>query len=125
MRSARGLLAAYPNNALLFRYITLLAADSTIRDVSIGLEPIQPDLESLNHFKYGMGFQEVPVGQRIDLAPWLRPFANSAVSNWVAGLVKFSGSDTGKKIHAVITWYHNQPRLDTPGDGPSSSHDRA
>jgi hypothetical protein len=112
MRSARNFLTAYPNNALLFRYITILAADSTIRDVSIGLEQIQPDLESLNRFKYGMGFREVAVGQRIDLVPWLRPFADSAVANWVGRLAKFSGSDTADKMYGAITWYHSQPRLD-------------
>jgi hypothetical protein len=112
MRSARGFLTAYPNNALLFTYISAIAREPAIHEVSIGLEPIQPDLESLSHFKYGMGFREVPVGQRIDIAPWLRPFADSVLSTWISKLARRSRSETAEKIAGMIAWYRTQPRLE-------------
>lgn len=111
MRSARDFLPAYPNNALLFSYISMMAGDPVIKEVSIGLEPIQPELDTLNHFKYGMGFREVPIGQRIDLVPWLRPVADSIASAWLCKLARRVKNERVEKIAGLIEWYRCQPRL--------------
>jgi hypothetical protein len=74
-RSMTAHLRARPNNALIFCIVKELLSRQGVSTVSYGLEPLR-SLDSLEHFKLGMGFIKEPVCQRIVLAPRLRLVIN-------------------------------------------------
>lgn len=112
VRSASEHLASYPNNALLFRYLTSTLREPNIREVSIGFESIQSDMTSLDHFKYGMGFRRVEVGQRVELASWLAFFARGPL---LSGLQRFCEARTSLEFYrkgaGLLRWYREQPKI--------------
>ena len=57
VRSSSQHLESYPNNALLFKFLSARLKDPDVRMVSYGYESIQSDLGSLDQFKLGMGFR--------------------------------------------------------------------
>ena len=74
-RSVSANLKARPNNALIFTLTAGMLARPDISTVSYGLDPLAA-LDSLDHFKAGMGFVKETVGHRIVLAPRFRPVVN-------------------------------------------------
>lgn len=72
--SNRKHLKAYPNNALIYTFTKEALSRPHISQVSYGLAPLQPGLENLDHFKHGMGFTDLPVGQRVQFHPFAGPF---------------------------------------------------
>jgi hypothetical protein len=72
--SHRKHLREYPNNALVYSFTSTALGRPEVKEVSYGLEPLEEGLAGLDHFKQGMGFINRPIGQRIELNRFLRPF---------------------------------------------------
>ncbi len=76
VRSNPKYLNAYPNNALIYSYVTWALAEADSGDISIGFKPIQGELPGLIRFKEGMGFrreyieERVSVGSRLGFILW-------------------------------------------------------
>ncbi len=113
MRSRTSLLKFYPNNALIFRFISAKLSASDIDEVSIGLESIQPDMDSLDHFKLGMGFKKVPIGQYISLRPELAFFLKGmALEVVIKALALFAQrQEKFAKLSGLFKWYKEQQRV--------------
>ena len=112
VRSSIQHLECYPNNALLFQFLSARLRDSDIRMVSYGYESIQSDLGSLDQFKLGMGFRKDPVGQRIEFAPWISPFINRFTDAVTRRVLKTLGrGETVVKVQGMLNWYRDQPTL--------------
>jgi hypothetical protein len=117
VRSSSQHLESYPNNALLFQFLSARLKDSDVRMVSYGYESIQSDLGSLDQFKLGMGFRKDPVGQRIEFAPWLRPFCNRFTDVITRRVLKSLGrGESVAKLEGMLNWHRDQPPLHPPGD---------
>lgn len=105
VRSAREQLKAYPNNALLFTYISAALSRTGVNQVSIGLEPIQRDMEALDHFKLGLGFKKRPCGQRVEVAPWLKPWLRGPVLAAARGTTRLMRrNEKIDKLHGLLDW---------------------
>jgi hypothetical protein len=113
VRSSLQFLDAYPNNALIFQFLHSRMRTPGMRCVSYGFESIQSDLASLDQFKTGMGFQKIPVGQRIELSAWLKPFFNRYTTPVAQQILKSLGrGENGAKMRGLLHWYNEQPRID-------------
>ena len=112
VRSALKYLKCYPNNALLFKYVQYSLQRPVVREVSYGLESVQVGMESLDHFKLKMGFRKVPIGQRVEFAPWVSLCVSNSVSLRIIRCLaaKFKGEMFGK-IVGMLDWYQRQPEL--------------
>ncbi len=91
-RSVSSYLKFYPNNAMIFSVVSELLARPGVSAVSYGLEPLN-GLESLEHFKLGMGFVKEPVRQRIVVARWLKPLLNTVTCRTVEALASVRRSN--------------------------------
>lgn len=112
VRSSQELLKHRPNNAMLFTFLKETMARDEITEVSIGLQSLQPGGESLDVFKRGMGFQERPIGQRIELRRGLssaipRPLASLAART----LRMIPGGEKQARLSGALSWYATQPRI--------------
>lgn len=117
VRSSSQHLESYPNNALLFHFLSARLKDPDVRMVSYGYESIQADLGSLDQFKLGMGFRKDPVGQRIEFAPWLSPFINRFTDAVTRRVLKSLGQgETVAKFEGMLNWYRDQPTLKVSAD---------
>jgi len=94
-RSVTEHLKSRPNNALIFGLVRNVLSRRGVTSVSYGLEPLN-SLDSLEHFKLGMGFRKEPVRQRIVLAPRLRLVVNPI---------------TAQPLKALAALLPNHPRL--------------
>ena len=112
VRSSTAHLRHDPNNALLFSYLRNALRRPGISEVSIGLESVQEEMGSLDHFKAGMGFRQAAVGQRIDVSPRLRPILKGPVLKAIRGAARMlSGRERFGKLAGMLKWYEEQPRL--------------
>jgi hypothetical protein len=112
MRSAIAHLKKFPNNALLYQFLYERVRDSGLRHVGIGYASMQAGLESLDQFKLRMGFRMAPVGQRVEMASWLKPFVNQLTAGPACQLLRrFTDSETAGKFEGMLKWYHEQPDL--------------
>jgi len=112
VRSDPEKLRFYPNNALLFTYLSESLVRRGLQEVSIGLESIQSGMEGLDRFKQGMGFVKVPIGQRVILKPAARLLTLSPISGLATGLARrLSGAEKADKLSGLLEWYKQQPRL--------------
>ena len=75
----------YPNNALLFTVVQELLARPGVSTISYGWESLEPH-ESLEHYKASMGFEKLPVRQRMIFRPWVGVFLNPAVCKILANV---------------------------------------
>ena len=80
-RSANAYLKLYPNNALVFTAVKHYLSQPGVATVSYGLEGIEGMSSSLGHFKESMGFDRLPVRQKIVVRGWLNPLFN-CVTCW-------------------------------------------
>jgi hypothetical protein len=86
-RSARSELGTYPNNALSFTVTRELLGRPSIRMAFYGLRPLAAS-SSLEHFKLGMGYRQIPVMETVSTRPLLRPLVPAArllISHWAVG----------------------------------------
>jgi len=109
VRSAEALLRYYPNNALLFSFSQHMLGGGGVRRVSIGFEPLQSGVSSLDRFKEGLGFRRVPVQQYVRLKPPLpsllrRPLLTGSI----ACLRRLPHSETANKVAGLLQLYANQ-----------------
>lgn len=113
VRSDSRHLNVYPNNALLFNYIRQTLGRGDVEQVSIGFESLQQRLESLDHFKSGLGFRKVETGQRIELAWWLKLFLRKPLAARLCGLIhsKAAKDERFAKLSGMLQWYSKQPEL--------------
>jgi len=87
-RSRSDMRDAYPNNALLFHVAEEMLVRRGVRQITFGLESLE-EVESLDEFKFGMGFQKKPLRQRVVFHPWLAaviglPGLNTLLQRWAA-----------------------------------------
>jgi hypothetical protein len=94
-RSMTSHLKSRPNNALIFSVVREVLSRRSVSTVSYGLEPLK-SIDSLEHFKLGMGFSKEPVCQRIVLAPRLKLVVNPL---------------TARPLEALAGLLPNNPRL--------------
>lgn len=114
VRSSLKCLDFFPNNALIYQFLHDRLRSGDIRQVSYGYESVQSDLGSLDQFKTGMGFEKKPVGQRIELTSWLKPFVNrytTPVARRILGAL--SHGENSAKLQGMLQWYQQQPGLPT------------
>lgn len=76
-RSRSDLLAAYPNNALIFTVTEEMLVRRKAPQITFGLESLEP-VGPLDEFKFGMGFEARPLRQRVVFHPLFRPLVQSA-----------------------------------------------
>lgn len=121
LRSSTKHLDAFPNNALVFRYLQERMPSPEISSVCYGYESIQSGLGSLDQFKTGMGFEKLPAGQRIELATWVKPFVNRLTLPLAGRLLsKLGNGETVAKLKGIIDWYQQQPSLSDAISSPIS-----
>lgn len=112
VRSSQELLKHRPNNALLFTFLKETMAREEISEVSIGLQSLQPGGESLDLFKRGMGFEERPIGQRIELGRGLRTALPRPVASIAARTLEiFPGGEKQARLSGALNWYATQPKI--------------
>lgn len=111
VRSSQELLKHRPNNAMLFTFLEHTMARPEIQEVSIGLQSLQPGGESLDLFKRGMGFQERPIGQRIELRPALSTALPRPVASLAARTLRWlPAGEKQARLCGALKWYAQQPR---------------
>jgi len=114
VRSDTQSLKSYPNNALLFKFMTDVLRRPEIRGVDYGLESVEPGGEKLERFKTGMGFHREECGQRVAFSSRVTPFLKRPVIKLFQPCVRrLIKSETGRKIDGVLNWYQQQPTLTT------------
>ena len=112
VRSSQKHLKFRPNNALLYTFLESTMAREEITEVSIGLQSLQPGGESLDLFKRGMGFQERPIGQRIELRSSLTSALPRPVASVAARTLKLlPGGEKQARLSGALKWYASQPKL--------------
>ncbi len=75
-RSCSEELGAYPNNALIFSVTEEMLARRRVPRVTFGLESLEP-VDSLDQFKFSMGFRRQVLRQRIVFRPSVRALLRS------------------------------------------------
>jgi len=111
VRSHRQHLKVYPNNALVYTVTKEALARPEVDEVSFGLESVQSELDSLDHFKEGMGYEKVAIGQRIELNRLLRPLMRGPVLRGVSRFAeRRQGAEKFAKLAGMMRWYAEQPR---------------
>jgi len=109
LRSAAAQLRHYPNNALLFAFIQHMLRSGAVRRVSIGFEPFQTSVESLDRFKEGLGFRRLAVHQYVRLAPPLPTLLRKPLlTGSIACLRMLARSETANKMAGLLQCYANQ-----------------
>ena len=103
--SATEYLRFYPNNALVYFVTQLKLSQPDVHAVSYGPQSLDAP-ESLDTFKFRMGFQKMPMKQAIVFNPLIRPFIcgpfHKAVQLAAQARPK---SDTFRKLEGVLRFY--------------------
>jgi hypothetical protein len=90
-RSSQALLKFYPNNALTYEITRMALMDRSLTYVTYGLESIEK-IPSLDNFKINMGYEKIPVFQRIIINPILIPIVKlipNFIANQIANILPF------------------------------------
>jgi hypothetical protein len=112
LNSDREYLSANPNNALFFVFVKDAIARSGIVEVSTGLESMQSDPSDLERFKLRMGFQRVPIGQRVAFNPLYSAILRGPILRKLRdSLSNGSNNATWTKLGVLLRWYSEQPAL--------------
>lgn len=110
LNSDRDLLQANPNNALFYVFTKDVLSRPEVTAVSTGLESMQSDPADLERFKLRMGYQRVPIGQRVQFnylyrialqGPVLRAMKNRFSSG--------ANNSLQSKLGVLLRWYSEQP----------------
>ena len=111
LKSSSEHLSAYPNNALVYTFTHDALRRPGITEVSWGLESLLPSLAALERFKRGMGFEERPIGQRIEMTGWLNAAVRGPATWAVPRLAdRGHGGHTIGRAAATLRWHADQPR---------------
>lgn len=111
VRSREELLKFRPNNAMLFTFLqqTLSRAETT--EVCIGLQSLQSAMTSLDLFKRRMGFEQQPIGQRIELRVpfgFAVPRRLAQLAGQAVGCVQ---NEYAARLAGALSVYANQPPI--------------
>ncbi len=109
VRSSEELLKFRPNNAMLYTFLQQAIRRPETTEVCIGLQSLQAEMNSLDMFKRGMGFQEQPIGQRIELRSTLGfklPRALARLAGKAAGSVH---NEYAARLAGALSLYADQP----------------
>jgi hypothetical protein len=110
--SDRKHLRSYPNNALIYTFNQQSLKRPEINEVHIGWASIKAELDSLDHFKLGMGYGKKLVGQRIELHRFLRPFCRGPLLRFGIKLYeRRSQQDTFNKLAGMLRWYAEEQAI--------------
>ncbi len=103
--SATEYLPLYPNNAIVFALTRLKLALPEVSTVSQGPQSLDAP-ESLDTFKFRMGYQKLPMKQRIVFNPLIRPFIGSTLHK-IAQLATnaMPQNDALRKFEGIIRFY--------------------
>jgi hypothetical protein len=102
--SATDYLHLYPNNALVFFVTQLKLSTSEVNHVSYGPQSLDaPD--SLETFKFRMGYEKLPMKQTIIFHPFIAPFINKISCNLVERVSSKSKSDFWRKLNGILHFY--------------------
>jgi hypothetical protein len=112
--SATQYLSANPNNALFFVFVKNAITRQGIVEISTGLESLQLHPGSVERFKLRMGFQRLPIGQRVEFSPLggavlkgpLRPKLRSTLNNG-------TNNEYWMKLGMLLRWHYEQPPLES------------
>ena len=112
LRSHSKHLKANPNNALIYVFTQEAISRTEINEISTGLESPQSDVSELERFKLRMGYQKIPIGQRIEFNHVFRPILRGTLLNAVHETATrvFSGENVNK-FAGILRWYAEQPVL--------------
>jgi hypothetical protein len=103
--SATEYLPLYPNNALVFALTRIKLALPEVNTVSQGPQSLDAP-ESLDTFKFRMGYQKQPMKQKIIFNPMIRPFIGGVLHKFVQLAVDARPqSDTLRKLEGIIRFY--------------------
>ena len=106
----RDLLKYQVMNALMFVSTKEAIRRKEIDHVSYGMRGLIGESEALNRFKESMGYKRVPIAERIEVAPWLKPtfdFGLSSIINAVARRYTDRSAKAGR-ICGMINTYRRQ-----------------
>jgi hypothetical protein len=110
LRSHSKHLKANPNNALFFVFTSEAISREDVQEVSTGLESLQPDTFELERFKLRMGYQKIPIGQRIEFNHALRLILRGSLLRRVHdALGRVQGRENFDKLAGILRWYAEQP----------------
>ena len=103
--SATRYLPLYPNNALVYFVTKLKLASPNVNTVYYGPQSLDAP-ESLDKFKFRMGFQKKPMKQTIIFNPLIKPFINGFTHKCIKLLsASKPKSDTFRKIEGTVRFY--------------------
>jgi hypothetical protein len=106
--SATEYLRSYPNNALVFAVTKLKLALPEVNTVSYGPQSLDAP-ESLDTFKFRMGYQQRPMKQKIVFNPLIEPFIGRAAHKCAQLAVRVRPqSDLLRKLEAIIRFYRER-----------------
>lgn len=88
-RSLAAALSVYPNNALVFSIVNGAFSEGQPL-VSYGLGEFSAKQTSLDHFKKGMAFEEIPLLESLEWSPFVRPLARMLALRHLRGFVRFA-----------------------------------
>ena len=112
VKSRQDKLKFRPNNAMLYTFLEWAMAREEITEVSIGLQSLQAGGGSLDLFKRGMGFQERPIGQRIELRSSVSNALPKPLATVASKTLKlFPGGEKHERLTGALDWYAKQPKI--------------
>lgn len=113
--SATEFLPLYSNNALVYWVTKQKLSDPRISCVFYGPESLDAP-ESLDKFKFRMGFTTRPMDQKIVFNPLVKPLINPISQKMVQWLTERNpGSDLWRKLNGIIGFYRHTARpLEVP-----------
>lgn len=105
MSSATQYLHFYPNHAVVFTLTKLKLALPEVNAISRGPQSLDAP-ESLDNFKFRMGYQKRPMKQRIVFNPLISPFIGAILHKIVRLATDVRPqSDTLRKLEGIIRFY--------------------
>ena len=115
--SATEYLRSYPNNALTFAVTKHKVVLPEVSAVCYGPQSFDAP-ESLDAFKFRMGYEKRPMKQRIVFNPLIRPFIGGPFHKCVQIAVKARPqSDTLRKVEGIIRFYRDMSYSPKTGQG--------
>lgn len=111
VRSRAELLRHRPNNAMLFTFLQQALQRTDTTEVCIGLQSLQPQMSSLETFKRCMGFEERPIGQRIEVRAPLGIGVPRFLARLAGGVAGRVGGEYAARLAGALEIYGSQPRV--------------
>lgn len=108
--SRRDLLRYRQINALIFVCTKDAITRAEVNHVSYGMRATVGDPESLKSFKDSLGFRKIPVNERIEVNPWLKPLFDLGGARLIRSVSKMFQNRSAKAqlLIGMISTYLNQ-----------------